>query len=211
MFEFHVLTLGQFSRNRFWGELDTQAYRDALCTSTLVKAATGKMNILVDPSLPPDEMAKVLYNRAGMRPDQVDIVFITHAHGDHYVGIELFEKANWYISEIDLDSMKKSGNPRILGIAGKLEPCGSGLANGVEFAALPGHTKGAAGMLFDTADGRVCVCGDAVMTRDFFIHRLGYYNSVDFETAAASIEKIAGLADIVVPGHDNYFLTGRRS
>jgi glyoxylase-like metal-dependent hydrolase (beta-lactamase superfamily II) len=74
---------------------------------------------------------------------------------------------------------------------------------------LPGHTKGTTGMFFDTEDGRVCVCGDAAMTRDFFNSRLGYYNSVDFDLASVSIKKIAESADLVVPGHDNYFLNNR--
>ena len=207
MFEFHVLTLGQFSRNRFWGELDTQPYREPICTSTLVK---GKINIVVDPSLPVAEMAKVLFNRSGLRPDKVDMVFLTHAHGDHFVGIELFENAHWYINEIELESMKKSDSPKDLEIARKLEPCGPGLADGLEFIVFPGHTNGTTGMLFDTSDGRACICGDAVMTRDFFNNRLGYRNSLDFEKASASIEKMAGLADIVVPGHDNYFLNKRK-
>jgi glyoxylase-like metal-dependent hydrolase (beta-lactamase superfamily II) len=206
MFEFHVLTLGQFSRNRYWGELDIQSYRDALCTSTLVK---GKMNIIVDPALPPAEMANVLYNRSGLRPDAVDAVFLTHAHGDHYVGIELFEKAQWYISAIDLEEMKRSANARVQELSRKLQPCGPGIIEGVEFIPLSGHTLGTAGILFDSDDGKVCVCGDSVMTRDFFINRQGYYNSVDFEKSSESISKIAALADVVVPGHSNYFLNKR--
>jgi glyoxylase-like metal-dependent hydrolase (beta-lactamase superfamily II) len=206
MFEFHVLTLGQFSRNRYWGELETQSYREPVCTSTLVK---GKLKIVVDPSLPPEDMARVLYNRSGLRPGAIDAVFITHAHGDHYVGIDLFEKARWYIGGIDLEAMKKSDNRRALELARRLEPCGPGAGEGLEFITLPGHTPGTTGMFFDTPDGRVCVCGDAVMTRDFFVHRQGYYNSMDFNQAAESMGKIAQLADLVVPGHDNYFLNRR--
>jgi glyoxylase-like metal-dependent hydrolase (beta-lactamase superfamily II) len=52
----------------------------------------------------------------------------------------------------------------------------------------------------------VVIAGDAVMTRDFFAHRQGYLNSVDFPQASRTIEEIARIADIVVPGHDNYFL-----
>ena len=112
-------------------------------------------------------------------------------------------------SEIDLEAMKKSENPRILGITKKLKVCRPGLIEGVEFIPIPGHTIGTTGILFDTVDGRTCVCGDAVMTRDFFINRQGYYNSVDFAKSSESIEKMAGLADIVVPGHGNYFLNKR--
>jgi glyoxylase-like metal-dependent hydrolase (beta-lactamase superfamily II) len=48
--------------------------------------------------------------------------------------------------------------------------------------------------------------GDAVATEDFWRNRLGYFNSVDFAMAGRSMDKIAGLAELIVPGHDNYFL-----
>jgi glyoxylase-like metal-dependent hydrolase (beta-lactamase superfamily II) len=55
----------------------------------------------------------------------------------------------------------------------------------------------------------VAVVGDAVMTRDFFDEKRGYFNSVDMGLSAESMKKLAKTADIVVPGHGNYFLTGR--
>jgi phosphoribosyl 1,2-cyclic phosphodiesterase len=38
-------------------------------------------------------MAKALYDRSGLWPDAINAVFITHAHGDHLVGLELFHSA----------------------------------------------------------------------------------------------------------------------
>ena len=34
-----VLTIGHLSRNRYWGEADDRAYREPLCTSTLIRTA----------------------------------------------------------------------------------------------------------------------------------------------------------------------------
>jgi glyoxylase-like metal-dependent hydrolase (beta-lactamase superfamily II) len=203
MFEFHILTIGRFTRNRFWGELDTRAYRDTLCTSTLVR---GKRNILVDPSLPPGEMAKVLYDRSGLRPDAVGTVFITHIHGDHWMGLELFEQADWFMGDADLREMRASEDRRTRELAERIIPITRDSIEGMEPVPLPGHTAGTTGLLFETGDGRAMICGDAVMTRDFFRHELGYYNSLDLEQSARSIKKIAGLANWVVPGHDNYFM-----
>jgi hypothetical protein len=59
---------------------------------------------------------------------------------------------------------------------------------------------------FDCDVLSVVVAGDAVATRDFWRERRGYYNCVDFDLSARSMNTIAGLADIVVPGHDNFFL-----
>ena len=43
-------------------------------------------------------------------------------------------------------------------------------------------------------------------TRDFWRERRGYYNCVDFDLSARSMYHIVGLADLVVPGHDNFYL-----
>ena len=55
------------------------------------------------------------------------------------------------------------------------------------------------------------VAGDAVMTHDFFLARDVYFNTFDRAAAVQSIATIADQADIVVPGHDNYFLNRRQS
>ena len=206
MQEFHVLTIGHFSRNRFWGESDTEAYRDALCTCTLIK---GENNIVVDPSETPEQMARTLYNRSGLRPEAVNTVFLTHAHGDHFAGLECFENAEWIMSGADLALMRRSADERERRLATRIAEAKPGFSEGIALVELPGHTMGTTGLLLETQDGKVCVCGDSIMTRDFFKARLGYYNSVDFTLSSASIQKVAQLADIVVPGHDNYFLTHR--
>ena len=58
---------------------------------------------------------------------------------------------------------------------------------------------------FDSDGLSVVVAGDAVASRDFWRERRGYFNCADFDLSARSMDKIAGLADLVVPGHDNYF------
>lgn len=202
MYEFHVLTIGQFSRNRFWGESEDHAYRDALCTSTLLK---GERNIVVDPSLPSEQMRETLFNRTGLTPADIHEVFITHAHGDHFTGLECFPNAAWYMGEGDLRQMRNSENPREKELAMRIQPAAPGFLPGIELLPLPGHTMGLTGVLFQSPEGRAVVCGDAVMTRDFFREKLGYYNSVDFALSAESIVKLGELADIIIPGHDNYF------
>jgi len=42
------------------------------------------------------------------------------------------------------------------------------------------------------------------LRQPFPFHELS--NCVDFELAAKSMDRIAAVADVVVPGHDNYFL-----
>jgi hypothetical protein len=47
------------------------------------------------------------------------------------------------------------------------------------------------------------------MIQDFFRSREYYFNTADPEAAVLSIEEKAATADVVVPGHENYFLNRR--
>ncbi len=82
---------------------------------------------------------------------------------------------------------------------------------GIEVIETPGHRLGHASLLLESEGLRVVVAGDAVMTRDFFRNRDYYFNTVDQSAAVTSIETISRAADVVVPGHDNYFLNRRES
>lgn len=70
----------------------------------------------------------------------------------------------------------------------------------------PGHTNTHHSLHFDRDGLSIVIAGDSVATRDFFRERLGYFNAVDFELSARTMDKLAAMADIIVPGHDNHFL-----
>ena len=80
------------------------------------------------------------------------------------------------------------------------------LLDAFDIVATPGHTASHHALRFDCEGRSIATAGDAVATHDFFRDRRGFYNSVDFEAAARSMDKLASLADIIVPGHDNFFL-----
>ena len=207
----HILTIGHLSRNKFWGESDDQAYRTPLCTSTLIRHADR--TIIVDPSCPPDEMIRVLHQRTGLLPDAVDTVFLTHFHGDHRVGITAFPQARWCMAGADIHDWitqlaPDSHEQRLLA---RFEPVVDDLAPGIALLPTPGHSSAHTSLVFTSADMRVVVAGDAVMTRDFFLAQDVYFNTVDRSAAVQSIAAIADQADIIVPGHDNYFVNPRRS
>ena len=204
MNQWTVLTLGCFSRNRYWGEEDTKSYRRALCTSTLITTQTGK-RILADPAVAGAELEQVLDERCGLKCEDIDYVFITHHHGDHYVGMADLPKALWLTAPGETGKIRGS----LPQYAERIFPAGEQIEDGVKVIGLPGHTMGLAGLLFESEDGMVAVAGDSVMTRDFFKDRRGYYNSVDLEASAHSIDFLEKQADIVIPGHGNYFLTHR--
>ena len=197
-----VITLGNLSRNRYWGESDSKAVRQAICTCTLIEGTNFRL--LVDPSLEDARaMALELDRRAGLKAGDITAVFITHEHADHYAGLAHFPEARWYAgAEVAslLGATKKWSKP--------VEAAPPRLFDVIDVIPTPGHTLGLHSLRFDHSGLSITVVGDAVATQDFWRERRGYFNCVDFELSARSMEKIARLSDVVVPGHDNYFLVG---
>ena len=107
MNRFTILTLGCFSRNRYWGEEDAKSYRCALCTSTLIETPQGA-RILVDPAVSGAALAQVLDERCGLRPEAVDYVYVTHRHGDHYVGMADLPRAVWLAAPGDAGEIRRA-------------------------------------------------------------------------------------------------------
>lgn len=205
-----VLTIGHFSRNIFWGEDENgKPCRDAVCTSVLVRC--NGVSLLIDPPYSGEKMKATLDNRCGLKLDDIDTIFITHAHYDHCVGLPDFPHAKVLCSQGELDALrtlvteKAKTNPAYLPVLDNISAVLEDILPGISTIPLPGHTAGLTGVLFQADEGRVLVSGDAVMTKAHFYARHGSF-CVDPKQASDSIEKIAGMADVVVPGHDNYFL-----
>jgi glyoxylase-like metal-dependent hydrolase (beta-lactamase superfamily II) len=195
-----VVTIGNLSRNRYWGESDARGVRSAICTCTAV-AGEG-FRLVVDPSLSDaDKMAAELDRRTGLKSSEITVVFITHDHGDHHAGLKHFPNARWLagveVAAI-LNKSKRYSKP--------IEAADKRILDAIDVIHTPGHTPNHHSLRFDCDGLSVVLAGDAVATRDFWLERRAYYNAVDAELAARIMESLATIADIIVPGHDNYFL-----
>ena len=196
-----IICIGNLSRNRYWGEAEDKPIRAALCTSTLI---TGDdFRLLVDPAFADgDQMAGELNRRTGLALDDITAVFVTHEHGDHHAGLRHFAEAQWYAAPEAAEAINGSGKygKQMAAVTGSV-------CDDVQVIHTPGHTLGHHSLRFTCQGQVVVIAGDAVMTRDFWRDRRGYFNSKDFGQASRTIEMLAETAEVIVPGHDNYFAT----
>jgi len=195
-----VITIGNLSRNKYWGESDEKPLRGAICTCTVISGE--KFHLLVDPSLEDGKvMATELDRRTGLSVDEIDTVFITHQHGDHLYGLKHFTKAKWYAGAEVAVAINKSGK-----YEKQIESAGKTLFEAIEIIPMFGHTPDSYGLRFNHNGYSVVVTGDAVATKDYWDGGQMYYNVIDMEESKKTLSMISSIADIIVPGHDNYFL-----
>ena len=198
-----IVTVGNLSRNRYWAESEDRAIRAPLCTSTLIQGEG--FHLLVDPPIADRErMAAELDRRTGLKISDIDAVFVTHEHGDHWAGLELFPGATWYAAPAVAEAIHAVSR-----CAKPLQAAVGRMFDLVELVPTPGHTASHHSLRFDCEGLSVVVAGDAVMTRDFWAERRGFFNSADAAQASRTMELLAQMADAIVPGHDNWFPVGR--
>ncbi|MCU0522470.1 MAG: MBL fold metallo-hydrolase [Anaerolineae bacterium] len=199
---FRIINIGVLSQNKFWGET-ARMREDISATCTLLEI--GGQRLLVDPSPRREVLEKLLFDRAGLRPDAIDIVYATHWHGDHLFGLRLFEHATWLMAEAGIAEWRERA-PEYRHLSDRFTPAEDALPTGVELFPAPGHTLALAALKMETPWGTLVVAGDAVMNREYFAAEEGYHNSVDFGQAAETIRRIKAAADLVIPGHDSLVL-----
>jgi glyoxylase-like metal-dependent hydrolase (beta-lactamase superfamily II) len=194
-----VITIGNLSRNRYWGESDERALHSAICTCTVISGES--FHLIIDPSLSDEAaMTTELRRRTGLTPDNIDAVFITHQHGDHLAGLNHFLKARWIAGSEVAAAINNAAQ-----FTKQIEPAENSLFGAIDIIPTPGHTPDHQSLRFDFKGLSVVISGDSVATKDFWDERRMYYNCLDIAEAKRTMEKINSIADIIVPGHDNCF------
>jgi glyoxylase-like metal-dependent hydrolase (beta-lactamase superfamily II) len=199
--KFAIVNIGTLSMNRFWGETERKRAPSATCTLLDVDGT----RLLVDPSPYPEQLEQRLFAATGLRTGDVDMVFVTHHHADHRFGLELFVGKPWLMASAALEEWR-AATPQDEGIIGAFAPAERHLPGSVTLLATPGHTRSHHSLEVQSNWGRLIVAGDAAMTPDFFQAEEGFHNSADFSEARETIRHIKQIADLVIPGHGNYFI-----
>ena len=218
---FDIISIGTLSRNRLWNE--QQSRRTPHATTVLIR--TGGRNILVDPGLPAIALAARLEERTGLRPEQIDTVFLTNFRPAHRSGLSAFTKARVLMHEVeqhatrqhlqrmldqappeDIDAKHLRDELRLLDT---IQTPQDKLADNVDLFPLFGYTPGNCGLLIALPAVTVLIAGDAVATYDHFAAGQILPDPYDLPAARSSLQEVYEIADLIVPGHDNIFLNPR--
>ena len=218
-----IISIGTLSRNLLWGE--SQPVRTPHATTTLIRV--GNRRILVDPALPPQILGARIFERTGLKPNQIDTVFLTNFRPAHRAGISMFAHAKLLINENeqawthqqlsklieqapteDIDRKTVENELRLLET---LRPADDKLVENVDLFPLAGYTPGTCGLLVSSALTSTLITGDAVPSLDHFLAGQVLPDSFDIAAAQESLREVYEIADAIVPGHDNLFVNPRMS
>ncbi|WAI01759.1 MBL fold metallo-hydrolase [Methanogenium organophilum] len=159
---------------------------------------------------------------AGLTPQDIDIVFITHWHADHFMNLSLFPESEVICSE----AVVQRHGLAFTGVADKTE-----IADGIRVCCTPGHTVDHASLLVTTEPLRyrertqsggsisgigsvtVAVAGDAIIDAAYYCTEKFWDYNADFyshEAARTSSETLSAQADFIIPGHGTLFRNIRK-
>ena len=146
---------------------------------------TGKEIILVDTGMPAEMEIPVTADSvitfgdkinnyvdalkaAGYDPAKVSKILVTHKHPDHTGELRSFPNAKIYISRIEADDMKLTGD-NVVRVdftdgAYKNFPACQKIADGVYYVFAPGHTKGNSIVIVEDGDLSYIIHGDVTYT-----------------------------------------------
>lgn len=172
----------------------------ASSTVTLVK--DGRLNIVVDPGMDRNSLLEGL-EKAGLAPDSINFVILTHTHPDHSLLMGIFRNAK----VLDDDTIY-SFDGAIGQHAGRVP------GTDVEIVKTPGHDPFHCSVLIDTEEfGKVVIAGDVFWWADDEEQKtdpeslLGHPDPYmkDKEKLQESRKKLLGIADYIIPGHGEIF------
>lgn len=130
---------------------------------------TGAELVLFDTGLNPEGITTALA-AAGVGPDQVDVVVLTHMHGDHIGGLgganPTFPKARYVTGAAEHNDWSKAGDE---GFETNVVPLndrfsflddGGSVVSGVTAVAAPGHTPGHFAYLLESGGAQMMLLAD---------------------------------------------------
>ncbi len=158
------------------------------------------LNILVDPGANKKLLLEAL-EKEGLKPENIDIVFLTHYHLDHILNIRLFPDKDIY------DGNTINSDDKIVEYSGNIPN------TNVQVIPTPGHAHEHCSLLVGTKKGKIVIAGDVFWWKDdetqktdkesLMKHKDPYVK--DKEALTESRKKLLEIADYIIPGHGKMF------
>lgn len=149
----------------------------------------------------------------GLKPEDIDLVFMTHLHRDHFGNLGVFKAAE----VIALKSLADH-----FGLDIRVAKAGEEIADGVGVMTTPGHTEHHASLLLQTerifqneslGSPNIVAAGDAIVSHSYYLQNKFWHYNTDFfsaEKAIESIKELCDVADFIIPGHGGLFKNTRK-
>ncbi len=159
------------------------------------------LKILVDPGANKERLLNAL-KEEGLTPNDIDILFLSHYHPDHFLNLKLFPNNALYDgSMLWNDDAETAYSDKLPGTEIQILP-------------TPGHSAEHAALVFKDDDlGTVCIAQDVFWWEDGkqdassleALMNLHDPFANDIEALKESRKKVLEVADWIVPGHGKMF------
>lgn len=228
--EFPAFDMAILTYNRHFGEKIT-----APITGWLLQS--GDDTILVDTGPSAPEIARQWHpgirqdahqvpvnvlRSAGVAPESLSLVVLSHLHWDHCYNLECFPNARFLVQAEELraavDPITTQRVTYEVGIPGLRPPWlevfdrftvlrgDADIAPGLRALLLPGHTPGLQGVLVETVRGRHLIASDsaplAANVGDAGSDPIPPGIHIDVASCLRSLERMRREADVILPSHD---------
>ncbi len=167
-------------------------------TTTLIE--DSNLRILVDPGANEGLLLQSL-KKENLSVDDIDMIFLSHYHPDHFLNIRLFPKTPIYDGSIIWESDKETS------YEGKIP------GTDIKIIPTPGHADEHCSLLVKTDKGNVVVAADVFWWRDDEEQRTDAKSLIskgddyanNLKKLRESRRKILEIADYIIPGHGKMF------
>jgi len=162
-----------------------------------------------------DESIENALGELGWSLADVDIVINSHLHYDHAENNTAFRNARFVVSRVEWEYAKNPipSQTKLYDFAWTDESISHlnyelisvddyDVLPGIRLIQTPGHSKGHQSVLVNTAEGLLCVAGDAACLPESFYRPSPPGGATSIEQGFASLERIRTSANLVLMNHD---------
>jgi len=135
-----------------------------------------------------------------IRPDEIDVIILTHLHLDHSYNIAYFKNARvlaWNHEWMSTGTMRFNNIEEI------------NLPKGIKIIKSPGHAQEHLAVLVDENKGKTAIVGDAFNEKYLKTGKISTFCSNE-KSYHESAKKILSIAKKIIPGHGKpFFVEGK--